>query len=36
MAKAIARQVVSCLEEKTSPSYVAETLGAYDYLKNGR
>ena len=36
MAKAIAKQVVSCLEGKTSPSYVAETRCAYTCLKNGK
>lgn len=35
MAKAIARQVVACLEGKTSPAYVAETRQAYGVLKNG-
>lgn len=36
MAKAIARQVVACLEGRTTPSYVAETRVAYKCLRNGK
>ncbi|MEZ5275073.1 MAG: DNA cytosine methyltransferase [Opitutaceae bacterium] len=36
MAKAIARQVTSCLEGRTTPSYVAETRAAYEVMKNGK
>jgi len=36
MAKAIAKQVVACLDGKTSPAYVAETRAAYTTLKNGK
>ncbi len=35
MAKAIAKQVIACLDGKTSPSYVAETRNAYEHMRNG-
>ena len=35
MARAIAQEVVSCLEGETSPDYVAETRQAYACLNNG-
>lgn len=35
MAKAIAKQVIACLENRTSAAYVAETRAAYSALKNG-
>jgi len=35
MAKAIAKQVIACLDGNTSPSYVAQTRQAYETLRNG-